>query len=86
MINPNLSKSFSLFHTTDIENIKKLFKGLFFLENFFYIKIFSNEVDFKFSKNVELKIVNDPKIEQHVEWKMEYNCHGAKNVKFKFEN
>ena len=34
----------------------------FFVQNLFYIKRFSNEIVFKFSKNVELKIVIDPKI------------------------
>ena len=57
-----LSKSFSLFHTSYIEDIKEFFKGLFFFQNLFYIKIFSNEMDLKFPKNSELKIVIDPKI------------------------
>ena len=57
-----LSKSFSLFHTSYIEDIKEFFKGLFFFQNLFYIKIFSNEMVFKFPKNSELKIVIDPKI------------------------
>ena len=33
------------------------------MQNLFYIKRFSDEIDFTFSKNVELKIVNDPKAE-----------------------
>ena len=56
-----LSKSFSLFHTTYIEDIKEFFKGLlFFVQNLFYIKRFSNEIVFRFSKRVELKIVKWP--------------------------
>ena len=57
-----LSKSFSLFHTSYIEDIKEFFKGLFFFQILFYNKIFSNEMVFKFPKNSELKIVIDPKI------------------------
>ena len=57
-----LSKSFSLFHTSYIEDIKEFFKGLFFFQNLFYIKIFSNEMDLKFPKNSELKLVIYPKI------------------------
>ena len=34
----------------------------FFVQNLFYIERFSNEIVFKLPKNVELKIVNDPKI------------------------
>ena len=34
----------------------------FFVQNLFYVKRFSNEIVLKFSKNVELKIVIDPKI------------------------
>ena len=33
---------------------------------------------------MELKIVNDPKVGQNVEWKLENKCHGVKNVEFKF--
>ena len=50
----------------------------------FYIKRFSKEIVFKFSKNAELKSANDPKPGQHGEWKMENNCHGVKNAKFEF--
>ena len=39
-----------------------------------------------FQKNVELKIVIDPKIGQHVEWKIENYCHGVKNAEFNFAN
>ena len=53
-----LSKSLSLFHITYIEDTKEFFKGLFFFQNLFYIKRFSNEIVFKFSKNAELKIFN----------------------------
>ena len=35
----------------------------------FYIKRLSNEVVFKFSKNVDFKIVNDTKIGLHLKWK-----------------
>ena len=34
----------------------------FFVQNLFYIERFSNEIVFKLSENLELKIVNDPKI------------------------
>ena len=57
-----LCKSFSLFHTTYIEDIKEFLKDYFFVQNLLYIKRFSNKIVFKFSKNVELKIVNDPQI------------------------
>ena len=55
-----MSKSFSLFHSTYIEDVKEFFKGLFFRSK--KIKRFSNEIAFEFPKNVELKIVNDLKI------------------------
>ena len=45
-----------------MEDIKEFFKGFFFVQNLFYIKRFSSKIVFKFSKNVESKIVNDPKI------------------------
>ena len=57
-----LSKSFSFFHITYIEDIKGFFKIIFFVQNLFYIKIFSNEIIFEFSRYVELKVVNDLKI------------------------
>ena len=57
-----LSKSFSLFHTTCIEDIKEFLNDYFFTENLFSFKRFSNEIVCKFSKPVELKITNDPKI------------------------
>ena len=58
-----MSKFFYLFHTIYIEDIKESFKGLLFsFKNMFYIKRFSSEIVFKFSTNVELKILNDPKI------------------------
>ena len=41
---------------------KKFLKEYFFIQNLFYIKRFSNEILLQFSENVELKIVNDPKI------------------------
>ena len=57
------SKSFSLCHTNYVEDILKNFlKDYFFVQNLFHIERFSNEIVFKFSKNVELKIGNDPKI------------------------
>ena len=31
-------------------------------------------------------MLNDPKIGQHVERKIEHNCHGVKNAEFKFAN
>ena len=53
-----LFKSFYLFHINYIEDIKEYF----FLQNLFYIKRFRWKIVFKISKNVELKIANDPKI------------------------
>ena len=47
---------------TQNQEIKKLLKGLFFVQGLFCIKRFSNEIVVKFLKNVEIKIVNDPKI------------------------
>ena len=55
-----LSKSFSLFHNTYIEDIKGFFKDYFFVQKLFYIKRFRNKMVFKFSKNVELKVVKWP--------------------------
>ena len=55
-----MSKSFSLFHPTYIEDIKGILKDFFFLFKI-YIKRFSNKIVFKFSKNVELKTADDPK-------------------------
>ena len=52
LIQTTLSKSFSLFHTTYIETLKNLLKDYFFVQNLFYIERFSNEIVFKFSKNV----------------------------------
>ena len=40
---------------------------IFFVQNLVHIKRFSKEIVLKFSKNAELKIVNDPKIEQYME-------------------
>ena len=37
-------------------------KDNFFVQNLFYVKRFINKIVFQFSKNVELKLVNDPKI------------------------
>ena len=45
-----------------LKTLKKFLKDYFFVQNLFYIKSFSNEIVFKFSKNVELKVVNDSKI------------------------
>ena len=58
----SLSKPFSLFHNTYIDDIKGFFQNDSFVQNLFYIKRFSKKIVFKFSKNVEWKIVNDPKI------------------------
>ena len=59
-VKQKIAKSeYSLFHTTYIKDTKELFKGLFSRSE---LKRFSNEIGFKFSKNVELKAVNDPKI------------------------
>ena len=41
--------------------LKKFLKDYFFVQNLFYVKSCSNEIVFKFSKNVKLKIVNDRK-------------------------
>ena len=37
-------------------------KDYFFVQNLLYINRFSNEIVFKFSENLEVKIVNDSKI------------------------
>ena len=55
-----LSKSFSLFHTTYIEDIKEFFRDYFFVHSLFYIKRFSNV--FKYLENIKIKIVSNPKI------------------------
>ena len=56
-----LSKSFSLFHATYIED-REFLKGLFFsLKTCFILNRLSSDTVFKFSKNVDLKIMNDPK-------------------------
>ena len=52
----------SLFSYHLIEDIKNFLRDCFFVQNLFDIKRFSNKIVFKFSKNLELKIVNDPKI------------------------
>ena len=57
-----LCKYFSLFHITYIKDMKKNLKNYFLAQNLFYIKRFSKEIVIKFSKNVERKIANDPKI------------------------
>ena len=58
-----LPKPFSLFHATYIEDIKEFFlKDYVFVQNLFDIKRLSNEIVFKFSKNVDLNIKNDLKI------------------------
>ena len=59
--NGNIGESLMLIVTQNQE-IKKLLKGLFFVQGLFCIKRFSNEIVVKFLKNVEIKIVNDPKI------------------------
>ena len=51
-----LSKSFSLFHTTYTEDIKWILKDCFF-----HSKLILNDLATK-SLNVELKIVDEPKI------------------------
>ena len=45
-----------------LKTLKNFLKDYFFVQNLFCIKRFSNKIVFKFSKNVELKIVNDLKI------------------------
>ena len=45
-----------------MKRLKIFLKDYFFAQNLLYIKRFSNEIVFKFSKNVELKIANDLKI------------------------
>ena len=45
-----------------LKTLNKFLKNYFFIQNLFYIKGFSNKIVFKFSKIVELKIVNDLKI------------------------
>ena len=54
-----LPKSFSLFYAICMEDIEEIFRGSFF----------RSKLVFKFSKHVDLKIVNDPKIGWHVKWK-----------------
>ena len=46
-----LSKPFSLFHTTYIEDIKEFVKVLFFVQNLFSVKRYSNEIVLKFLKH-----------------------------------
>ena len=48
------------YHATYFED--NLLKDYFFVKHLFHIKRFSNTIVFKFSKNVELKIVNNPEI------------------------
>ena len=67
IVNEHILKSFSLFHATYIEDSKEFLKRVFFVQNLFYVKTLSNEIVFKFSKNVNLKIENDPKIGYNVE-------------------
>ena len=57
-----LPKYFLYFMPLTLKTLKNFLKDHFFVQNLFYFKRFSNEIIFKFSKNVELKIVNDPKI------------------------
>ena len=56
------SKYFFSLHIAYIEDIKGFLKDFFFVQNLFYIKKFSSDIVCKFSKNLKLKIVNDPKI------------------------
>ena len=46
-----------------MKTLKNFLKDYFFVKNLLHIKRFSNKIAFKFSKNVELKVVNDLKIE-----------------------
>ena len=55
-----LSKYFLYFISLTLKNFSK--DIIFFVQNLFHIKRFSNEIVWKLSKNVELKIANDPKI------------------------
>ena len=55
-----------------------------YVKHLLHIKRFSNKIVFKFSKNVELKIVNDPEIGWYV--KIENNWDRVKNAEFKFAN
>ena len=43
-----------------LKTLNNFLKDYFFVQNVFYIKRFSNEIIFNFSKNVELKIVKWP--------------------------
>ena len=44
-----------------LKTLNNFLKDNFFAQNLFYMKRFSSKIVFKFSKNVELKIVNNPK-------------------------
>ena len=66
-MNEHIFKSFSLFHATYIEDIKEFLERVFFVQNLFYVKTLSNEIVFKFFKNVDLKIENDSKIGYNIE-------------------
>ena len=58
-----LSKYFFFyFMPLTLKTSKNFSKDYFFVQNQFYIKRFNNEIVFKLSKNVKLKIVIDLKI------------------------
>ena len=62
-----------------LKTLKNFLKDYFFVQNLFYIKRLSNEIIFKFLKNVDFKIVNDTKIGLTCRMK-ENNYHGVRNA------
>ena len=68
-----------------LTTLNNFLNDYFFVQNLLYIKGFSNEIIFKFLKNLKLKIINEPKIGQLVELKIEYSCHEVEN-EYKFQN
>ena len=68
-----------------LTTLNNFLNDYFFVQNLLYIKTFSNEIIFKFLKNLKLKIINEPKIGQLVELKIEYSCHEVEN-EYKFQN
>ena len=80
-----MSKSFLLFHATHIEDIKEIFRGIFFVKNLFYIKQLRNEIVFKFSKKYGLNDCEWP--ENRMTYGMKANnCQGVTNAEFKLGN
>ena len=45
-----------------LKTLNNFLEDYFFVQNLFCIKRMSNKINFKFSKNLDLKIVNDPNI------------------------